>query len=150
MSIGNRILTIPAGLLVSLSAVWGANKMSMMYNPWGTLARSVSMGIGSILIVLFVLALFIGVIIFAQFIEHMLNGKRLNDSSDVFFMTLNATCFGFVFGAISPPARIQDGIVFWTTGFNFLLILGLIPAVIVVKDLIVDIAGALRTKAVAR
>ncbi len=147
MSIGNRMIMIPAGILISLSAVWGANEISVTYNPWAALARGVSGGKGSILLLgVFLIALFIGVVIFVQFIEHMLNGKRLNEGGNVFFMTLNAICFGFVFGAISAPTKIQDGAAFWMTSFSFLLVLGLIPVMMVVRDLIIDIVGALRTK----
>src|SRR3989344_3019325 len=127
MNIRGRMILLFTGLLVSWIAVWGGNKLSLTYNPWGSLARGVSGGKGSILLMgLLILALFIGVVIFVQFIEHVLNGKRLNDGGDMFFMTIGATCFGFAFGAISAPAKISDGMVFWmSAGFNFLLLLGL-------------------------
>ena len=151
MNIKGRIILFFAGLLAWGIAIWGANELSLTYNLWAALAQGTSADKMSILLAGSVLVvLVIGVVIFVQFFWHMDNGKRFDGNGDMFFTMLGAACFGFVFGAIVAPVKIQDGTAFWTTGYNFLLVLGFIPAVIVVKDLLIDAADVRCTKAVAR
>lgn len=124
MTIGNRIILLIAGLGVAWCAVWGASVLhALIFTPDATGVAFVA------LVVLGTIAVCVGIFFARVFFEESI------DSID----TLSASAVGisaaFVFGVIAAPLAAGGTLV---TPWDFLLIIGFLPMVFVVKDLLGD------------
>lgn len=133
----NRIILVIAGLALSWCAVWGAGGI----NRWATAHDGSAAGDGTILllVILAVVAVIVGAAVFVVFIDELMEDKRVDTVDAVSAIGLGAICFSFVFGAIVSPVGSDAGIGVWITPWDFLLVLGAIPMVFAVKEIVVDI-----------
>lgn len=136
--IGNRVIILIGGFILACSALLGASEMSM----GSAFVFNFTVSIGTI-------AGVVGVVLFSMFVRFVTQGDDFRDVESAVMSATIAVCFAYLFGAIATPTDRTADIQRWVTPWSFLLILGVLPMVFVMKDVVVDMLAhdrALDTK----
>lgn len=136
MHFSGRIILLVAGLALAWCALWGASVMKnwvvSLEPPDGAVPEWALVFIAFIVLV-------VGGILLVGFIRRIQQDTSFDDAGEVLTASLQLICFGFLFGAIVAPVGSGTGVGAWLTPWDFLLILGFLPTVFVVQDIITDI-----------
>lgn len=132
--VGNRIILLTAGIGLALCAVWGGSEwMASPKGQWETA------GLWSVVIV----SIFVALCAYLEVLATLEMHGHLDGITGVVFAIVAAIALGFVLGvAIAGEGRRYSP---WL----FLLILGLTPMAIAIKDVIADAIDVLNAGAVS-
>lgn len=137
-NIGTRVILLVAGLTIAWCAAWGGSEMStwaLTFNGPSSVFAIIGM------VVLGIIAAFFGGCVVGCFVQCVIcEGEDIDDAESVCAISLSAICFALLFGLIVRPFESGADIGAWVTPLDFLLVLGFLPVVFVVKDLITDIS----------
>ena len=156
LNIGNRIIVLILGLVIAGFMVWGGSAAH-----WWALeayradvlrgAENLMLPIPlSALIAGGLLAIFFGTTILKEYVDGLMSGTRFREPDMIMEAWFCLCCFAGLFGAIAAPIGGSNDIEGWMTPWGLLLVFGLFPPLIVVKNLVDDIIYDVREKKVAK
>ncbi len=129
-----------AGVLLTVFAMWGASELHRMAIEGAPIIGAVSV---SALSTIGLVALVVGAVFLVGFLANFVADDDMGGFDSVtsmMYASLTLICFSFLFGAIiAPIGSSKAGLDVWVSPWSFLLIVGLLPMIFVVKGLIADI-----------